>query len=169
VDHLRNVLQVTYGSIYSVLASMLAAYWLGAPEVLRAALVGALCCTIADTVLGVTCAFCVSGRRFSSAAFGAVVRKLLVYCCGLLAGVGMDQATGQLLGKTVMFQLTFAVLICVREVSSLLEHSAVLGVPWPDALKRQLDLTRKRVDECLGPDEGDDGPAGSAGGSPPAQ
>lgn len=138
-------------ALWALIAGAALAYWEAAPQALQAALVGALCCTVADSVLAV--AVCVvrpeEGRRFSSTRFARVLVKLLVYMCGLLAAFGIDTMVGRALGATGLFQLTIAILICVREFGSLLEHSAELGVPWPDAVQRRLDIVGRRVDEYL--------------------
>lgn len=138
-------------ALWALIAGAALAYWQAAPQALQAALVGALCCTLADSILAV--AVCLvrpdTGRRFSSTRFARVLVKLLVYMCGLLAAFGMDNMVGPALGATGLFQLTMAILICVREFGSLLEHSAELGFPWPDAIQRRLEIVRRRVDEYL--------------------
>lgn len=141
-------------TLWAFIVGLALAYWQAAPQALQAALVGALCCTVADSILAVAvCLAHPENGRFSSARFARVLVKLLVYMCGLLAAYGLDTMAGPALGATGLFQLTLATLICVREFGSVLEHSAQLGVPWPDAIQRRLEAMRRRVDERIGEDD----------------
>jgi phage-related holin len=152
----------TWGvGLIGVIGGMCAAYWDGSSEALRAALIGVLCTTVADTVLGVTIALTCPLGRFSSHRLGDVLKKLLVYMMGLLSAYGIDQVSGHILGAKCLFQLFFAAMICFREATSLLEHAAALDVPLPEVLKQRLDLTRKRVEECIGMDEEASGKGGT--------
>jgi phage-related holin len=148
--YITNVFSSWFSTLTAFILGVVTHYWTDSPEALQAALVGALCCAVADTVLGVVSVCACAGQKYSSHKFSMVFRKLLVYMMCLLASYGMDYMLGQFLGKAVLFQMTIASLICFREVSSLLEHSAVLGVPWPDVLKRKLEAAQKRMDECIG-------------------
>ena len=137
--------------------SLAAAYWGGASEALRAALLGALCVTVADTFLGVVVSLSCPSQKFSSHAFSRVFSKLLVYMCSLLAAYGMDLISLHVLGTNSLMQLIVACMIVFRELGSVLEHSAVLGVPWPEALQRKIDTTRKQMETCLDMNEAETG------------
>lgn len=124
-------------------------YWNAAPEALRAVLQAVLICTIADTVLGVVAAFSCPTRKFSSHALSTVINKLFVYCMTLLAAFGVDLVVQHIIGATALFQLVVGSMIVFREMSSVLEFSAILGVKWPAGLQRKLDLARKQVEACF--------------------
>lgn len=143
--------------ILAFFIGLAAAYWGGASEALKAALLGALYVTVADTALGVVVSLSCPSRKFSSHAFSRVFSKLLVYMCSLLAAYGMDLISLHVLGTNSLMQLIVACMIVFRELGSVLEHSAVLGVPWPEALQRKIDTTRKQMETCLDISEAENG------------
>ena len=149
MTHYAKVFGDAWAALFAFIIGLAASYWGGATEALKAALLGALCVTVADTVLGVVAALACPAKKFSSHSFSRVFSKLLVYMCSLLAAYGIDMVSQQITGAESLVQLVVATMICFREISSVLEHSAILGVPWPDALQRKIDLAQKQVETCL--------------------
>lgn len=136
-------------AMIAFIISLATSYWVGSTEALKAALVGALCVTLADTILGVLVSFTCSVERFSSHRFARVFSKLLVYMCSLLAAYGLDMVSQQITGADSLMQLVVATMICFREISSMLEHSALLGVPWPEAAQKKIEVIQKQIETCL--------------------
>ena len=149
MTHYAKAFGDAWAALFAFVIGLAASYWGGATEALKAALIGALCVTLADTVLGVVVSFACPSKKFSSHSFSRVFSKLLVYMCSLLAAFGIDMVSRQITGAESLVQLVVASMICFREISSVLEHSAILGVPWPEALQRKIDLAQKQVETCL--------------------
>jgi hypothetical protein len=149
MSHYAKAFGDAWVALFAFVVGLAASYWGEATEALKAALLGALCVTIADTILGVVVSFACPAKRFSSHSFARVFSKLLVYMCSMLAAYGIDMVSQQITGAESLVQLIVATMICFREISSVMEHSDILGVPWPEAVKRKLDTDRKRIEDCI--------------------
>lgn len=149
MQHYLRALSDACTTIFAFIVGLASTYWGGTTEALKAALLGALCVTIADTILGVVIALSLPNKHFSSHAFSKVFSKLLVYMCSLLAAYGVDIVSAQITGTESLIQLVIATMICFREISSMIEHSALLGVPWPEALQKKIDILQKQIEVCI--------------------
>ena len=149
LHYVGSVVTNIWSWLLGAIVALAALYWNAAPDALRAVLQAVAVCTVADTVLGVVAAFSCPQRKFSSHALSTVINKLFVYCMTLLAAFGVDLVVHHIVGATALFQLVVGSMIVFREMSSVLEFSALLGVKWPSGLQRKLDLARKKVEGCF--------------------
>lgn len=134
-------LAALFGKVGSTIASFVVAsalaYWTSAPEALKAALIGAVICTAADTCLGVYVAW--SARKADAKRFSLVFSKLLVYFAVYLAAYGVDYATSHVTGTPWVFQTIIALNIIFREVASLCDFAKELHCPIGEDFQRHLE------------------------------
>lgn len=109
--------------VVGVVAAAVASWWQSTPQSLRAALAGAVSLCVADVILGVLHAL--SARRFRFRRMGRAFTKVATYGGVMLAFYGLDRG----LGLNGACELAIAIMICLREASSVLEHCDALGVP----------------------------------------
>lgn len=109
--------------LIGAVAAGIASWWNSAPQSLRAALGGALSLSLADLVLGVLHAVCAG--RFRLRRIGQTFKKVATYGAVMLGFYGLDRG----LGLNGAAELAIAIMICLREASSVLEHCDALGVP----------------------------------------
>lgn len=129
--------------------------WAETPMNIQKLIIAAGVMWLLDTLSGVIRGFSRPDEGFSSAKFGCAITKALVYSLSLIAAETVDEAL--CLGNT--FLLALASLILLRELSSFVENSAILGFPWPKPLLDKLEALR----EASGTEEvSTDGPEGVA-------
>ena len=100
-------------------------------------------CMAADYATGLLCAWrgvspkTSSGTVSSRAGFDGLLKKACIVVVVLIA-VQLDAA----LGTQAMAAATMGFYIA-NEGISILENTALLGVPWPEGLKRALEALKK--------------------------
>jgi len=153
-----------FSALFASISLAIGAWWDKAPDALRALLIGAAVLWLSDTVLGVTRAWFAPNEKISSSKMGNGLCKLIVYAMSYLAAVGLDCA----LGVNAGLQLAVAGLIVVREATSCMENSAVLGFPWPGWVRERLEGLGKKIDQGESQSEsaenGGDGKGNGGGG-----
>lgn len=84
-----------------------------------------------------------SGGLSSKIGFIGIAKKGFIMLLVLLATM-LDRAIG---GETAIFQSSLVLYYIANEGLSILENAALLGVRFPDKLKRALEALREREDK----------------------
>ena len=82
------------------------------------------------------------GGLSSKVGFIGIAKKGFIMLLVLLATL-LDRAIG---GETSVFQSSLVLYYIANEGLSVLENAALLGVPFPDTLKRALETLREKED-----------------------
>ncbi|MBR7189057.1 MAG: phage holin family protein [Clostridia bacterium] len=82
------------------------------------------------------------GGLSSKVGFIGIAKKGFIMLLVLLATL-LDRAIG---GETSVFQSSLVLYYIANEGLSVLENAALLGVPFPDKLKRALETLREKED-----------------------
>ena len=82
------------------------------------------------------------GGLSSKVGFIGIAKKGFIMLLVLLATL-LDRAIG---GETSVFQASLVLYYIANEGLSVLENAALLGVPFPDKLKRALETLREKED-----------------------
>lgn len=134
------------------IAALVERQWVGTPMGAQKLLVALFVLWVVDTISGTIVGWV--RHDFSSARFGCTIVKALVYSLGIIAAETLDECTG--LGNA--FLVTLTTWMVLREASSFVENSALLGFPWPKSLVRRLTALREAIEESE--------PDGDGGGRP---
>lgn len=144
VMHIKNVVLVGFAAVGGFLANAL-----GGWDVTLRVLVGFIA---ADFVLGLAVAAVFkkspkskNGALESGACFKGLVRKGVILLFVWL-GANLDELLGVTYVRTAICMFFIA-----NEGLSILESTAIIGVPWPPFVKNMLEALRKQGDA---PEEG---------------
>jgi len=141
MDYLKSIAGYSQYLIAAV-AGALAAYWGTLPDGLQVMAKGAGIIFLANMVTGSIVAW--DKKEFSSRGAGKSLRKLMIYCSGLLLAHGLD--VGLSLG--VVCVAPMLLVIFVMEGSSVVENLAALGLPMPAAITERLERLRGELKEA---------------------
>ena len=131
-------------------AQALAAYWGAAPALTRTLLVAAAALYLCDTVAGTIVA--VARKQFDSRRIGQNLTKLIAYLLSMMVGCAVGEAlaasgvTEEILSPYTLMTWLLLV-IAMREATSFVENSAVLGFPWPGRLLELLVRVKDEVEQ----------------------
>ena len=126
------------------LLGLASAYWAGSCEALQGLLKGLLALFLADFILGIAASVKKHGwRSIRSRVMIRSAWKMIAYGGSLGAAWGIDVAVRA--GDAA--QLAIALLACLTEAKSVVENSAELGFPWPQAIIRRIDEWEQQVQQ----------------------
>lgn len=90
-----------------------------------------------------------NGGLSSKVGFIGIAKKGFIMLLVLLATM-LDKAIG---GGTTIFQSSIVLYYIANEGLSILENAALMGVPFPEKIKRALETMREKEDEPPDPEE----------------
>ncbi|NPV46297.1 MAG: hypothetical protein HPY69_05040 [Armatimonadetes bacterium] len=139
----------------AAMVTALTGLWDGTPVQVQKLVVAAGVLWLLDVAMGVLRAWRRPEEGISSNRFGCSVTKAAVYGLSMVAAEAVDEGLG--LGNAALTAL--ATLIVIREATSFVENSALLGFPWPKAIADRLAAIRRAA--------GEETPCDPGGGSGP--
>lgn len=127
------------GAFAAAVAGAVSGLWDGTPVQVQKLVVAAGVLWLLDVAMGVLRAWRRPEEGISSNRFGCSVTKAAVYGLSLVAAEAVDEGLG--LGNAALTAL--ATLIVIREATSFVENSALLGFPWPKVITDRLAAMRE--------------------------
>ena len=94
-----------------------------------------------------------SGRISSKASFDGLVKKFFIMLVVLVATL-LDRAIGN---EQAIFQTAATLYYIANEGISILENTSLMGVPYPEFIRKALEAMKKKGDQGGSDDKGGQG------------